>query len=111
MPGPAAQKLEEANKRLDEARMKRAAADNKLGEILARKAEKEETEAMEKDAGPPGLSLAEYRKTPKGMREYENWANKKAPADGKPDFGGRKRRGRKSRSTRRGRKSRSTRRR
>jgi len=111
MSTPAQKKLEEANKRLDEAREKRAAADNKLGEILAAKKEAEETAAMEKEGGPPGLSLAEYRKTPKGQREYENWANKKAPADGKPDFGGRKRRGRKSRGTRRGRKSRSTRRR
>ena len=108
MPGPAAQKLEEALKNLEEARKKRADADNKLGEILQAAKDKAEREEMEKDAGPPGLSLAEYRKTPKGQREYEAWANKKAPADGKPDFGGRKRRGRK---TRRGRKSRSTRRR
>ena len=105
MPRPAAKKLEEALKKLEEARKKRADADNELGQILEAAKEKAETEAMEKDAGPPGLSLAEYRKTPKGQREYENWANKKAPADGKPDFGGRRRR------TRRGRKSRSTRRR
>jgi len=101
MSTPAQKKLEEANKRLDEAREKRAAADSKLGEILKRKQDAEEDAAYLKREADPD----------RARRQYENWANKKAPADGKPDFGGRKRRGRKSRSTRRGRKSRSTRRR
>ena len=101
MSTPAQKKLEEANKRLDEAREKRAAADSKLGEILKRKQDAEEDAAYLKREADPD----------RARRQYENWANKKAPADGKPDFGGRKRRGRKSRGTRRGRKSRSTRRR
>ena len=65
--------------------------------------EKMETEAMERDGGPAGLSLAQYRNTPKGDREYNNWANKRRPANGRADFGGRRRtrRGRKHRSTRR----------
>jgi len=65
--------------------------------------EKEETAAMEREGGPAGLSLAQYRNTPKGRREYEAWANRRAPANGRADFGGRHRtrRGRKHRSTRR----------
>ena len=47
-----------------------------------------------------------WRESPEGQRDLENWASKRAPKDGKPDFGGRRRR-----KTRRGRKSRSTRRR
>ena len=98
MSTPAQKKLEEANKRLDEARLKRAAADNKLGEILKRKQDAEEDAAYLKREADPD----------RARRQYENWANKRPPKDGLPDFGGRKRRGRK---TRRGRKSRSTRRR
>ena len=64
---------------------------------------KEETEAMEREGGPAGLSLAQYRNTPKGMREYEAWSRSRGPKNGRADFGGRRRtrRGRKSRSTRR----------
>jgi hypothetical protein len=98
MSTPAQKKLEEANKRLDEARAKSIAAQQKLGEIRKKRQDAEEDAAYLKREADP-----EHH-----MRAYENWANKKAPADGKPDFGGRKRRGRK---TRRGRKSRSTRRR
>jgi hypothetical protein len=45
----------------------------------------------------------EWRRSREGQRDLETWANKRAPKDGKPDFGGRRRtrRGRKSRSTRR----------
>ena len=45
----------------------------------------------------------EWRRSEEGQRDLENWANKRAPRDGKPDFGGRRRtrRGRKHRSTRR----------
>ena len=99
MSTPAQQKLEEANKRLDEARLKRAAADNKLGEILKRKQDAEEDAAYLKREADPD----------RARRQYENWANKRAPKDGKPDFGGRRRktrRGRKgSRRSRIGRKS------
>ena len=65
--------------------------------------EKEETERMEREGGPAGLSLAQYRNTPKGMREYEAWSRSRGPKNGRADFGGRRRtrRGRKSRSTRR----------
>jgi hypothetical protein len=45
----------------------------------------------------------EWRRSREGQRALENWANKRAPKDGKPDFGGRRRtrRHRKHRSTRR----------
>ena len=64
---------------------------------------KEETEAMEREGGPAGLSLAQYRNTPKGQREYEAWSRSRGPKNGRADFGGRHRtrRGRKHRSTRR----------
>ena len=64
--------------------------------------EKEETERMEREGGPAGLSLAQYRNTPKGEREAYKWSLARGK-DGRADFGGRRRtrRGRKSRSTRR----------
>jgi chromosome segregation ATPase len=113
MPTAAQEKLEAANKKVADIKAERAAVKKELKDVykkiflnqhkIAKLKEKIEAEEMEKDAGPPGLSLAEYRKTPKGQREYEAWANRKAPKDGKPDFGGRHRtrRGRKSRGTRR----------
>ena len=73
-----------------------------VGDARQREIERKETEAMEREGGPAGLSLAQYRNTEKGAREAYKWSLARGK-DGRADFGGRRRtrRGRKHRSTRR----------